>query len=163
MYDPKDLRPGDILLLEGALDVSDPIGLLIVWASDNRFQHAVLVGDGELIEALDSVQAAPLDKYAPVGWQYKVAGASDAQVRMAVAAARGRVGQPYDYRQALRDGGGRVPLARRLDPHDVLSSTLVCWAYEQAGIRLTWERLPTPGSLVHSPLLVGPRPWRKAS
>ncbi len=166
MYHSEDLRPGDILLCEGEVDVRDPLGLLMVWASDNRFQHAVLVGDGELIEAIDEVGVAPLDAYAPVGWRFTVAGATEEQVRHAVDAARRRVGEPYGYDGVLRDARrleGRIPLARRLDPHDIVSSALVCWAYEQAGIRLTWERLPTPGSLSHSPLLLGLRPWQLAS
>jgi cell wall-associated NlpC family hydrolase len=154
MYDPEDLRPGDIILCEGELDVRDPLGLIIMWASDNRFQHAALVGDGEILEAIDEVTAAPLHQYAPVGWRYEVAGATEAQREAAVAAARRRLGEVYTCRSL-----GRVPLYRRLDPHDVVSSGLVTWAFAQAGIRLTWEPLPTPASLSYSPLLIGPRPW----
>lgn len=161
MYRPEDLRPGDIILCEGEIDVSDPLGLLIVWASDNPFQHAALVGDGELLESLDVVGTVPLDAYAPVGWRFQVAGATPGQLRAAVRAAKGRVGEAYGYRALVRESG-RVPLYRRLDPHDVVSSGLVCWAFAQAGIRLSWEPLPTPATLSYSPLLVGPRPWRRA-
>jgi hypothetical protein len=163
MYRPEDLRPGDILLCEGDLDVRDPLGLIILWASDNRFQHAALVGDGEILEAVDEVRAVALDAYAPVGWRFRVAGASPAQRRAAVAAARSRVGQPYGYRNLRTDGTTRIPLYRRLDPHDVVSAGFVAWAFEQAGIRLTWEPLPSPASLSYSPLLVGPRPWARSA
>ena len=160
MYRPEDLRPGDIILCEGDVDVRDPLGLLIVWASDNPFQHAALVGDGELWEALDVVGTAPLDAYAPAGWRFQVAGATPGQLRTAVRAAKARVGEAYGYRALARESG-RVPLYRRLDPHDVVSSGLVCWAFAQAGIHLSWEPLPTPATLSYSPLLVGPRPWRQ--
>lgn len=160
MYRPEELRPGDIILCEGELDVRDPLGLLIVWASDNPLQHAALVATGELIESRDVVGVAPLDAYAPVGWRFQVAGATPAQLRSVVAAATRRVGEAYGYRALTREAG-RVPLYRRLDPHDVVSSGLVCWAFAQAGIRLSWELMPTPASLSHSPLLLGPRPWRQ--
>jgi cell wall-associated NlpC family hydrolase len=158
VYRADDLRPGDIVLCEGGLDVRDPLGLLFVWASANPFQHAVLVGDGELLEGLDEVGAVPLDEYAPVGWRFEVAGASAEQRRAAVTAARSRVGQPYGYR-AVTAGGRRIPFYRRLDPHDVVSSALVTWAFRQAGIQLSWDPLPSVASLAYSPLLVGPRPW----
>jgi hypothetical protein len=161
VYRPEDLRPGDIILCEGELDVRDPLGLLIVWASDNPFQHAALVGDGELLEAIDEVGAVRLDAYAPVGWRFEVAGATPAQLRTAVDAVRSRLGEPYGYRE-LRAAGGRIPLYRRLDPHDVVSSGLVCWAFAQAGIRLSCEPLPSVASLSYSPLLLGPRPWLRA-
>ncbi len=158
MYRAEDLRPGDIILCEGALDVRDPLGLLFVWASDNPLQHAALVGDGELVEGLDEVGTVPLDEYADVGWRFEVAGASADQLRAAVTAARSRVGQSYGYRAVLA-AGMRIPLYKRLDPHDVVSSALVTWAFGQAGIRLSWEPLPSVASLSHSPLLLGPRPW----
>ena len=161
MYRPEDLRAGDIVLCEGGLDVRDPLGLLFMWASDNPFQHAALVGEGELLESVDVVGVAPLDAYAQVGWRYGVAGASPAQLRTAVAAARCRIGEAYGYRTLVREGG-RIPLARRLDPHDVVSAGLVCWAFAQAGIRLSWEALPSVASLSYSPLLLGLRPWRRA-
>ncbi len=158
MYRADELRPGDIILCTGALDVRDPLGLLFVWASDNPFQHAVLVGDGELLEGLDAVGAVPLDEYGPVGWRFEVAGASDEQRRAAVTAARSRVGQPYGYRAVMAEGA-RVPLYKRLDPHDLVSSALVAWAFGQAGIQLSWDPLPSVASLSYSPLLLGPRPW----
>ncbi len=160
MYRPEDLRLGDIILCEGALDVRDPLGLLMVWASDNPFQHAALVGDGELLESLDVVGTAPLEAYAPVGWRFQVAGATPVQLRTAVSAAQARVGEAYGYRALAREGGP-VPLYRRFDPHDVVSSGLVCWAFARAAIRLSWQPLPTPASLSYSPLLLGPRPWRE--
>ena len=158
MYRAEDLVPGDIILCEGALDVRDPLGLLFVWASDNPFQHAALVGEGELVEGLDEVGTVPLAEYAHVGWRFEVAGASPEQRRAAVAAARSRVGQPYGYRAAM-GAATRIPFYKRLDPHDVVSSALVTWAFGQAGIRLSWEPLPSVASLSYSPLLLGPRPW----
>lgn len=109
MYNPEDLRPGDIILCEGEVDVRDPLGLLMVWASDNRCQHAVLVGDGELIEAIDGVGVVPLDTYAPVGWRFTVAGATEDQMRRAVDAARRRVGEPYGYRSVRRTPASGSP------------------------------------------------------
>ena len=158
MYRPEQLRPGDIILCEGVVDARDPIGLMFVWASANPFQHAALVGDGELLEAIDQVGTVPLDEYAPVGWRFEVAGASAEQRRAAVTAVRSRLGQPYGYR-TLVAAGARIPFYKRLDPHDVVSSGLVSWAFGQAGIQLSWEPLPSVASLSYSPLLLGPRPW----
>lgn len=159
MYRPEDLRPGDILLLEGDVDVFDPIGLFILWASDNRFQHVALVGHGELIEAIDQVGVVPLDAYAPVGWRFRVPSATPEQVEDAVRWAEGRIGHPFGQHElTMAHEGLRIPFYRRFDPHDTIAAGFVCWAYEQAGIQLTWQPLPTPASLLYSPLLVGPRP-----
>lgn len=163
MYRPEDLRPGDIVLCEGEIDVFDPLGLIIKWATDNPFVHALVVGNGELIEAVENVSVGPLDKYAPVGWRFEVAGASPAQIQSMIAAAKTRVGQLYGYKALLEDGARyilHIPIWRKLSPYDLTCSGLVCWSYLQAGIRLTYAPLPSPADLSFSPVLVGPRPWQ---
>jgi cell wall-associated NlpC family hydrolase len=164
MYNPADLKPGDIILCTGELHVVDIVGLLIQWATNNPFQHAALVGNGCLIEAVEpDVRTAPLDEYAECGWRYEVAGATPEQAQTAIAAAMSRIGQPYGIKALLEDGLRyilHVPLYRRLDPHDLVCSGLVAYSWQQAGITLTYEPLPSPASLSYSPLLVGPRPWQ---
>jgi hypothetical protein len=157
MYDPADLRPGDIVLVEG----TGPLAAAIKWATDNPFSHAAIVGFGELLEALDRVVASPLGKYQERGWLYRVA-CLPAQREAAARNAYIRLGMPYGYTALLEDALryiAHVPLSSRLDPRDLTCSGYVAWCYARAGVTLTYEPLPSPASLSYSPLLLGPRPW----
>ena len=166
-YDPKDLRPGDILLMVGRprLTAGGALDVAIEWATDSPFDHACMVGDGHLIESLDVVTRSPLDKYAANGWVYQVA-AADPEVKAAVAWFDSRVGQPYGIKALLEDGLldiAHVPVYARIDPRRATCSGMVAAAYLHAGVRLTWHPLPSPADLSFSPLLLGSRPWRRTN
>lgn len=165
MYRPKDLRPGDVLLMTVG-DGSLPARLLdtaIAWSTANPFVHAALVGEGHLIDPVVHVERAPLHRYAQNGWAFRVAGA-EAAVKSVLGWAEGRLGNPYGVEQLLADG-------LRFDLHIVLTpwfhwrparwtcSGFIAAAYRQAGCALTEAPVPAPSDLSYSPLLQGPRPW----
>lgn len=162
-YRPDDLRPGDIILVEGR----SLLDRAIEWATASPLSHAALVGDGELIEAnWPVVRTVPLGAYAADGWAFGVKAGTvngDGQRRKAVGAAQSRLGQRYGVTALFEDGARyllHLPLYARLNPRRLTCSGLVAWSWQQAGIRLTWAILPSPYDLACSPVLDGPRPWR---
>ena len=165
-YSPRDLRPGDVLLMTSSSHESLParlLDVLIAMSEANPFVHACLVGQGHLIDPLWRVQRASLRRYAANGWAFRVR-ATDADRLAAVGWAEQHVGNRYGVEEILAD-------AARLDLHVVLPawyrwrtghwtcSGFVDQAYLQAGVRLTGAPLPSPADLAFSPLLIGPRPW----
>ena len=105
MYHPDDLRPGDVLLMVGRprLTLGGLLDAAIEWATVSPFDHACIVGDGHLIEALWHVQRSPLDKYAANGWRFSV-NATPEQKAAAVAWMEHRIGWMYGIRELMRDG-----------------------------------------------------------
>lgn len=163
MYHPDDLRPGDVLLMVGRprLSLGGVLDALIEYATVSPFDHACIVGDGHLVEALWHVQRSPLDKYAANGWRFSV-NATEEQKAAAVAWMEQRIGWIYGIRELMRDGERdilRVPMWPRVAPQRFTCSGLVAMAYQQAGVRLTLAPWPSPADLSYSPLLVGARPW----
>ena len=159
MYDPAQVRVGDIILVERRQ--WDLIGALIDWATVSPFCHAAIAGDGHLIEALWHVTESPLDKYAGGGWLFRTV-ASDAQRQAAAGWAESHVGQRYGLAELLDDAGRDVlhlPLWPRAQPRLVTCSGLVHAAYRAAGVHLTFAPWPSPMDLACSPLLLGARPW----
>ena len=165
-YSVASLAPCDIVLVAGVHWTGGLWGGLldaaIQWATVSPFHHAALVGDGVLIQALATVDTAPLDTYAADGWVYRVH-ATDAQRQQAVAWALAHRGAPYGVgailADALIDVGHVQPPARWCHPQWVTCSGLAERAYSRgAGVPLTWRVLPSPADLAASPLLLGPRP-----
>lgn len=167
MYDPAKLAPGMILLMTSSPHGSLPARVLdwLISASEGSpCVHACMVGDGHLIDPVWHVQRAPLDRYAENGFAFRVQ-ATDGQRRMAVAWAEARVGQRYGLAELLAEGARLdlhiMPRAwYRWRPQRVVCSAFAARAYLAAGVRLTWDPLPTPASLSYSPLLIGRRPWK---
>lgn len=168
-YRVEDLTPGQVLLM--TIPATEPIwdralDAAIAWSS-GPFVHAALVGHGELIEQLSTVQTSPLDTYCENGWAYTVAGATPAQADATVAWALAHRGQPYGIDAILQDGlMYDVHQWRPLhdDPRYVTCSGFVERAWRVgAGIRITDQPLPSPTSLAFSPILGGPRPWDRTT
>lgn len=157
-YDPASLLPGDVVLVR----TGDLAGRLIRWATVSPFSHAAIVGRrGQLVESLWRVTESGADKYRVDGFAFRVPGSTPAQRENAGAWAESYVGQRYGIREFLGDverdvlhvpAGGRWLLRR------YTCSGLVHAAWLQAGVRLTWAPLPSPGDLGWSPLLDGARP-----
>lgn len=158
MFSPADLKPGDVILVEGgATTVQGRIlDALIRWSTGSPFTHACLAtGPGGLIEAVATVREDDAAKYARVGTAFRVA-ATPEQRAAAVAAARKRLGRPYSTMELLLD-------AARFDLHWVprwtrpLRSTtcsgLVAACYMAGGVLITRAKWPAPGDLFDSPLL----------
>lgn len=167
-YDPKDLRPGDVLLMVGrpSWSLGGLLSAAIEWATVSPFDHAAIVGDGCIIEALRHVTRSPLNRYAANGWRFRLSYPNPAQVQEAVAWAEAHVGQSYGIRELLGDAArdvAHLPLWPRMDPLRHTCSGLVAAAWQAAGVRLTWAPWPSPMDLAESPLLQGPRPWRGAA
>lgn len=164
-YDPASLQPGDVLLMVGrpTLTLGGLLDAAIEWATVSPFDHAAIVGDGCIIEALWHVTQSPIDKYAGNGWAYRVEGAAPNQGLRAAAWAHTRIGRRYGVREILEDGARdilHIPLWPRVHPIRYTCSGLVAAAWRQAGVRLTWAPWPSPMDLAESPVLLGPRPWR---
>ena len=165
MYNPANLRPGDIILVHGRPSWS--LGGLLTWAIEwstvSPFDHAAIVGnDGYLYEALWKVTRSPLGKYADNGYAYHVAGATITQGLNAGLWVRQRLGRTYGIRELLEDGGRyilHIPFPQRADANHYTCSGLVAAAWNSVGISLTYEPLPSPASLSYSPVLIGIRPW----
>ena len=156
-YREADLRPGDIVLVEGG----GVLGSLIRWSTANPFTHAALAtGHGALIEALSRVTASPATKYEAIGWVYRCP-VSDADRERVMRAAWERIGQRYGVRELLLDAARfdlhLTPRARPL--HHFTCSGLVVACYQASGLTLTCAPWPAPADLAYSPLLEGPRPW----
>lgn len=166
MYHVDDLRPGMVILC--LPPAHEPIwdrvlDDAIAWSS-GPFVHAALVGHGEILEQLATVQTSPLDKYAATGWAYVVDGATVAHADTAITAFKGRLGQAYGVRELLIMGA-------YYDLHDTavwqdrfahtVCSTAVERAWRQAGMVLSEQPLVSPTGLAFSPRLLGPRPWQR--
>lgn len=166
MYSVGELQPGDVLLMVGRpeLTLGGALDAGIEWATDSPFDHACIVGEGELIEALWRVSVSPLNKYASNGWAYRVE-ATDAQKTAAVAWMKARFGQTYGVKDILADAARDIlhlPLWPANSPRAkqrYTCSGLVTAAYASAGVMLTYAPWPSPADLSFSPLLVGKRPW----
>ncbi|MFN7781163.1 MAG: hypothetical protein ACK5PG_00285 [Lysobacterales bacterium] len=67
--DPKDVRPGDVLLMKGISAISD----LIAWFGDSTYSHAALMVDGgDLVEAAPPVsRRVPLSARLQQGAHYE--------------------------------------------------------------------------------------------
>lgn len=159
-YDAAGLNQGDIILISSGGVIAD----LIHWITVNPFNHAVLVGDGVLIEALLHVSESPLDKYQSTGWVYR-AHCTEEQTAKAVAAARSKLGQFYGWEDVAYDLGRdllHAPVTHWIRGRHLDCSALVWWSYYLAGVNLTHAPIPSPADLSYSPLLLGPRPWEQA-
>ncbi len=165
MYDPRELQPGDVLLMTsrrvGVL--SSLLDALIMWSEGNPFVHAAICGQDALIDPVWRVTLRPLDYYASHGWVLRPACPEEVR-RRAADWARARVGDPYGIGELLEDGV-RFDLHfvahawYRLHRRRYTCSGFVAEAYAQAGVRLTLAPLPAPSDLSYSPLLAGRRPW----
>ncbi len=148
--------PGDILLIAE----SDPISLVVEWATISPYSHAVLVGDGHLVEALagHGVVQSPLSKYkgSPGLFHARVPAANANQVDFAVKWAELWVGRQYGWREALTAGIRdllHVPIRSQVFAHLDCSGLIVA-AYAAAQCPLTRAIAPTPGDLWASMMLV---------
>lgn len=163
-YRVADLQPGDTILVRGggkslparALDAA------IRWSTGSSYTHAVLVGDGVLIEALEKVTLSPLGKYAEIGdrFEVEICPYSGHPSARAIEWAKAHVGAPYGVREILLDAARFdlhwLPHVRRPLRH-LTCSGLVAMAYAQSGITLTYAPWPAPSDLSYSPLLIGTR------
>ena len=105
-YQTKDLSPGMVILCvppahEPVWDRLLDFG--ISWSS-GPFTHAALVGHGELVEQLLTVQTSPLSKYAYNGWTYRIQGLTPTRAAAMILCARQHLGQPYGIKAILEDG-----------------------------------------------------------
>ena len=170
-YDPAHLQPGDILLMVGRpnLSLGGWLDASIEWATDSPFDHAAIVGDGEIIEALWAVTASPPDKYAENGWAFSVPTVTEEQKQAAIRWAVSHIGHRYGVAELLDDAGRDIlhlPLWPQASPRAKARYTcsgLVAAAYASARVPLTWAPWPSPQDLACSPVLVGPRPWNPAA
>lgn len=166
-YVPSDLRAGQILLATAS--PHEGIGprildALISLSTTNPFDHALVVGNGHLIDPVWHVRRAPLDAYADHAWAFDVSATED-EIASAVAWAEGRIGQQYGLLALVEDGllyDAHIPLTVRMNPRRTTCSGFVVAAYMAAGVTLTHQPLPSPASLSFSPLLIGRRPWETA-
>ena len=160
MYNPAALKPGDVIAVHARGIIGAAISLVI----DCPYSHIAVVADGHLVEALAHVSRSPLDKYASTGDHYRVP-LTDVQRRQVVDALEAKVGQFYGWQMAAEDllrDVVHIPIVARLNPRTLDCSGLAVWAMEQAGVTLTHEPVPSPASVVNSPLLIGRRPWETA-
>ena len=162
MYDVAALHPGDVILVEGSGTVLDR---LISWSTVSVFDHALIVGNGTLVEASRKVQQAPLDKYVARGWVFTV-DCTPEQRAVAVARGLALLGSPYGTRELLLDAERfdlhRLPRAPRALTRWTCSG-FVCECYRAAGVRLTLAPYPAPSDLSYTPVLIGRRPWEAAA
>lgn len=164
-YTVTSLQPGDLILVAGVHWTAGIGAGLLDWliqvSTGSPVHHALIVGDGVLIQSLWTVSAAPLDTYAADGWAFRVPTATPAQRAAAVAWAHAHLGASYGVREIALDAA-RYDLhwvPRRVAPlRHYTCSGLVALAYQQAGMPLTYAPWPSPGDLLDSPALVGPRP-----
>jgi len=164
MYDPGQVEVGDVILVRGAA-VWDVVAALIRLATISPYHHTVLVGEGHLIEAGFTVTRSPLDKYEHTGDAFSVR-CTRQRALSAVAAAEARLGTPYGVAELLDDAGRyflHLPLVYPWNARRQTCSGLIAYAYRAAGVTLTYQPCPSPGSLSYSPLLQGHRPWENAS
>ncbi|MCL6563386.1 MAG: hypothetical protein K6U87_10295 [Firmicutes bacterium] len=165
MYNPTQLQPGQIILVEPGGWLHDPFGQAIACATGSPFSHSAAIIDTssgpQIIEALWHVTCSPLAKYQYRGWAYSVAGITPEQIRQISAWALSKVGTPYGVNEFWEDI--RRYVAHTLPrPHPLkrwTCSGFVAAAMLQAGIVLTQAPYPAPSDLGFSPLLIGPRPW----
>jgi len=159
MYDPSSLTPGQIILVRSSGILADAIK----FATVNPYSHAVMVGNGYILESLWKIVKSPLDKYATTGDAYLV-DASQEQRLGAVKWMENHLGQIYGIEAILEDGArdiAHIPIWPKLNPRSVTCSGAVSIAYQMQGVILTYACLPSPADLSYSPLLVGKRPWEK--
>lgn len=166
MYEISALEPGDIILVAGSSPgeklLAKMLDYAIEWATVSPFHHAVIVGNGCLIEQLWHVQRSPLNRYESSGWLFKV-NTSEAVKGKVVEAATRLLGTQYSIAGILEDGLRdllHVPYIPRVAPHRYTCSGFIAEVYRRAGCRITNAPLPSPQDLAASPLLIGPRPWR---
>lgn len=158
-YAVEDLRPGDIVLVS----TDDVFGRLIRWATVNPYTHAVLVGEGHLIEALEHVSESPLKKYTNTGTRFRVQATSGQKIK-AIQFAGSKLGLFYGLEDVWTDFERdvlHVPATYWSRKHFDCSALLYA-AYLSAGVVLTHAIAPSPADLSYSPLLLGPRPWEQA-
>lgn len=157
-YNPAHLHPGDVLLVR-ALTHCDVLGALIDFATDSPYHHAVLVGDGFLIEALGHVTRSPLDKYKASADAFTVDAPPSVQ-EAAIHAAEDRIGTPYGVAELLDDAARyflHLPVVYPWNARRQTCSGLVAYAYRKAGHPLTYAKVPSPGDLADSVALIGRR------
>lgn len=169
-YNPADLQPGMIILCRSAPAeplVDRLLDVAIAWSTGGPYVHAVMVGNGHLIEQIDPVTQSPLAKYAGNGDVFRVEGLTLDRARTTIAWATARLGQPYGITALLEDGGwydAHMSCLLQAHPRYVTCSGFVAAAFAQGGgILLTAQPLPSPMSLAFSPRLLGSRPWDPAS
>ena len=161
------MNAGDIVLVHR----TGPISRTIEWFTGSYFSHAAIVCDGHLVEAhWTGIRRVPLTAYGSQGTVFTVAGATEANRRVAVAWAERCVGEPYGWRDLLADVG-RDALHLSIGYRwrhwgrrwglDCSCLVTACWW--QAGIDLTDIPVPAPADLGWSPILIGPRPWLRQS
>ena len=169
MYDPRTLRAGDVILVNGAPPGEAFPGrlldLAIGWATVSPFHHAAIVStSGTLIEALWRVTESPADKYASCAISLRPFCAAKVCAKAAQWASS-RVGDRYGIAEILEDGGRDIlhlPIGWRFHPRHLTCSGLVAASYVAAGAPLTRAPVPSPADLSYSPILVGRRPWEHA-
>ena len=157
MYNPKDLKPGDAILVKG----NSILSAAIRFATVNPYTHALIVGNGCLLESSWVIEQSPLDKYATTGDVFTI-DATDAQKVLAIEWMEKHIGQAYGIAAILEDGArdlAHIPIWPRLNPRSVTCSGAVAMAYLKSGVVLTYACLPSPADLSYSPLLIGKRPW----
>jgi hypothetical protein len=160
-YAVQDLQPGDII----AVYARGLIGAAISWVINCPYSHIAMVSQGHLVEALATVTRSPLGKYRKSGDLFKVP-LTEEQRRRVIKALESKVGQFYGWQMAAEDllrDVMHIPVVARLNPRGLDCSGLAVWALQEAGVTLTYEPVPSPASVVNSPIPIGPRPWNVAS
>lgn len=160
-YTVQELAPGDIILVRGHACIDRGIA----WATVNAYTHAVIVGNGVLIQGMwPTVDTVALDSYCVEGDRFVVAGPTPAARDRVVAHAEARIGQRYGWEEMLLDAGRdilHVPWIKRLGwmNRHVTCSGLVANAYAAVGYPVTYALFPSPADLSYSPRLFGARYW----
>lgn len=154
IFDPGQLRPGDIVLERGNRLRSKGIAL----ADRGTYSHALLwLGNTDFIEAVgDGVRVISFARVIirkPNRWRLLRLAADSAIGAKAADAARNMAHRKYDLTGALRTkfGGRRSP-----DPARLFCSQLVAAAYEQAGVSIVAgmsAQQVTPSALENSSTL----------
>ncbi len=164
-YRVEDLKSGQVILElpDGQAPWTQRLLDWAIMKSSGPFAHALMVGNGELIEQLAHCQTSPLDKYVQTGWVYTIAGLTPDKAQGMIAWAKARIGEPYGYWAILQDGlmlDGKDWDMLHVDPkYPTCSGFVERAARIGGGISLTEMPLPSPTALAFSPLLIGPRPW----
>lgn len=159
-YNPSDLRPGDVILV-AIHPWQDILADLITFATASPYTHAVLVGDGHLIESVAHVTRSPLSKYTHTGDAFSVLATGD-QKQAAIEVAEARVGTPYGTSELLDDAARyflHLPAVYPWNARRQTCSGFVAYAFRKSGVPLSFAPDPSPADLSYSPLLVGSRPW----
>ncbi len=159
MYHVDQLKPGDILLMThraGSPWWDALLDAAIAWSTASPWVHAVLVGEGMIIDPLWHVVKMPLDIYATNGTVFRPTDSTPQQRRDAVHWAIAHLGQAYGVKELLSD-------AARFDLHWMprwrhhlqyfTCSGFVAQAYREAGYPLTLAPFPAPSDLAASPRL----------